>query len=205
LGSFWIALALGRAAFSYPSLAPPLPLIFIAITLASVTGYLYWIHRGAAAVERQYPYQPPLNLLALRVFGSPNLADFLDLSDAWKWIGTRQLLDGPDTAGQKAKDLLNYLAGRIDRSIIDNATELREALEAFSTRPDRILRFPVNSIQCANATWKEALQHLIDRADVVVMDLSSLSRRRGSAESGRSAVRRIDRSQRPQRHSCLGP
>ena len=138
-------------------------------------GYLYWIHRGAAGVERQYSYQPPLNLLALRVFGSPNLADFLNLSDAWQWIGTRQLLDGPDTAGHKAKDLLNYLAGRIDRSITGDATELSEALEAFSTWPDRMLRFPVNSMQCANATWKEALQHLLDRADVVVMDLSSLS------------------------------
>jgi hypothetical protein len=175
LATFWIAVALLRAAISYPSLAPPLPLIFIAITLVSVAGYLYWIHRRAAAVERQYCYQPPLNLLALRVFGSPNLADFLNLSDAWQWIGTRQLLDGPDTAGHKAKDLLNYLVGRIDRSIIDDATELREALEAFSTRPDRMLRFPVNSMQCANATWKEALQHLLDRADVVVMDLSSLS------------------------------
>jgi len=140
-----------------------------------VLGYLYWIHRGAAGVERQYSYQPPLNLLALRVFGSPNLADFLNLSDAWQWIGTRQLLDGPDTAGHKAKDLLNYLAGRIDRSITGDATELSEALEAFSTWPDRMLRFPVNSMQCANATWKEALQHLLDRADVVVMDLSSLS------------------------------
>jgi len=175
LGTFWIAVALLRAAISYPALAPPLPLIFIAITLASVSGYLYWLHRAAVAVERRYCYQPPLNLLALRVFGSPNLADFLNLSDAWQWIGTRQLLDGPDTAGQKGRDLLNYLVGRIDRSIIVDTTELREALEAFSVRPDRMLRFPVNSMQCANATWKAALQYLLDRADVVVMDLSSLS------------------------------
>jgi hypothetical protein len=126
-------------------------------------------------VERQYCYQPPLDLLALRVFGSPNLADFLDLSEAWQWIGTRQLLDGPDTAGHKGKDVLNYLVGRTDRSIIGDTTELREALKSFSARPDRMLRFPVNSMQCASATWKEALQYLLDRADVVVMDLSSLS------------------------------
>jgi hypothetical protein len=30
-------------------------------------------------------------------------------------------------------------------------------------------------MRCANATWKAALQYLLDRADVVVMDLSSLS------------------------------
>ena len=175
LATVWIAVALLRAANSYPFLAPPLPLIFIPITLVSVAGYLYWIHRGTVALERQYCYQPPLNLLALRVFGSPNLTDFLNLSDVWQWIGTRQLLDGPDTAGHKAKDLLNYLVGRIDRSITEDAAELRQALEAFSMQPDRMLRFPVNSMQCANATWKEALQHLLDRADVVVMDLSSLS------------------------------
>jgi hypothetical protein len=38
-----------------------------------------------------------------------------------------------------------------------------------------MLRFPVNSMQCANATGKAALQYLLDRADVVVMDLLSLS------------------------------
>ena len=108
--------------FLNATLAPPLPLIFIAITLASVLGYLYWIYRGATDAERLYPYRPPLNLLALRVFGSPNLSDFLNLSDAWQWIATRQLLDGPDTAGHKAKDLLNYLSGRIDRSIKADAT-----------------------------------------------------------------------------------
>lgn len=37
---FWIAVALLRAAISYPSLTPPLPLIFIAITFAGVAGYL---------------------------------------------------------------------------------------------------------------------------------------------------------------------
>jgi uncharacterized protein len=132
LGTFWIVVALLRSAIVYPSLAPPLPLIFIAITLASVLGYLYWIYRGATDAERLYPYRPSLNLLALRVFGSPNLSDFLNLSDAWQWIGTRQLLDGPDTAGHKAKDLLNYLSGRIDRSIKADATELHEALDAFS-------------------------------------------------------------------------
>lgn len=30
-------------------------------------------------------------------------------------------------------------------------------------------------MQCSNATWKEALQHLLNAADVVVVDLSSLS------------------------------
>ncbi len=175
LGALWIVVALLQGAIVYSSLAPPAPMIFVPITIISVLAYLYWVRRGRTSVERLYPYHPPLNLLALRVFGSGNLRDFLDLSDAWQWLGTRQLLDGPDTAGRKVRDLVHFLAGRIDRSIVEDAAELREALDAFSARPDRKLRFPVNSMQCSNATWQEALQHLLDQADVVVMDLSGLS------------------------------
>ena len=175
LKTFWVAVALVRAATIYPSLAAPWPLVFNAIAIASVCAGLYWIRRGAAAIERKCPYQPPLNLLALRVFGSAGLGDFLNLSNGWQWIGARQLLDGPNTAGHKARDLLNYLAGRTDRSIVEDDAELHKALAAFSTRPDRRLRFPVNSMQCGDATWKAALQSLLDQADVVVMDLSGLS------------------------------
>ena len=116
------------------------------------------------------------------------------------------MLDGPDTAGGKVRDLVHFLAGRIDRSIVEDAAELREALDAFSARPDRKLRFPVNSMQCSNATWQEALQHLLDQADVVVMDLSGLSEQnwgvayeRGKLinevplNSSRSVVRRLYR------------
>jgi hypothetical protein len=175
LATFWIAVALLRAATTYRSLGAPLPLIFGVLSIAAAFGCLIWIRRAAAAVERQYPYQSPLNLLALRVFGSGSLGDFLNLSGGWQWIGIRQLLDGPDSAGHKAKDLFNYLAGRIDRSIVKDEAELRRALDAFSARPDRRLRFPLNSMQCANATWKEAVQNLLNQADVVVMDLSGLS------------------------------
>jgi tetratricopeptide (TPR) repeat protein len=175
LAAFWVAVALLRAAIVYSSLAAPWPLIFNTIAVASVFGCLLWIRRGGGAVERQYPYQPPLNLLALRVFNSGSLRDFLNLSNGWQWIGTRQLLDGPDSAGHKATDLFHYLEGRIDRSIIKDEAELHRALDAFSTRPDRRLRFPVNSMQCGDATWKDALQRLLDQADVVVMDLAGLS------------------------------
>jgi hypothetical protein len=177
LGATWVAIALLRGSYHYASLTRPLPLIFIPVSLAITLGYLLWVHRRAAQVEHRYPYRPPLNLLALRVFGSPNLADFMNLSNAWQWIGTRQRLDGPDTVGHKTRDLFNYFAGRIDKSIVEDTTELREALDAFEMRPDRQLRFPVNSMQCDNTTWKQALQYLLDQADVVVMDLSSLSER----------------------------
>jgi hypothetical protein len=187
VGGIWVMAALFMTPFRYASLSAPEGFLFSVASLAIALGYLYWIHRATIDLERRYPYQAPLSLLALRVFGSPNLSDFLDLTNAWQWIGTRQILDGPDTVGQKTRDLINYFTGRIDKSIVEDAQELREALAAFRTQPDGQLRFPVNSMQCSDTTWKEALQHLLRTADVVVMDLSSLSEKnRGIAhELGR--------------------
>ena len=175
LGAIWVITVLIVTPTRYASLKSPLGLLFTASSLAVAFRYLYWIWRTAKALEGQYPYQPPFNLLALRVFGSPHLSDFLDLTNSWQWIGTRQMLDGPDTVGQKARDLINYFSGRLDNSIVENTGELHEALRDFKAKPDKELRFPVNSMQCSDASWKEALQSLLDAADVVVMDLSNLS------------------------------
>jgi hypothetical protein len=197
LGGLWVLLILMLTPSRYASLEAPQGLLFTGASLAVAFGYLYWIWKTTKALERQYPYQPPFNLLALRVFGSPRLSDFLDLTSSWQWIGTRQMLDGPDTVGHKPRDLINYFSGRLGDSIVEDTAELHEALREFRTKPDRQLRFPVNSMQCSDASWKEALQSLLDAADVVVMDLSSLSEKnRGIAyELGkvldRIALRRI--------------
>jgi hypothetical protein len=197
LGGLWVLLILTLTPSRYASLEVPQGLLFAGASLGVLFGYLYWIWKRTKALEHQYPYQPPFNLLALRVFGSPHLSDFLDLTSSWQWIGTRQMLDGPDTVGHKARDLINYFSGRPGDSIVEDTAKLHEALREFRTKPDRQLRFPVNSMQCSNASWKEALQTLLDAADVVVMDLSSLSEKnRGIAyELGkvldRIALRRI--------------
>jgi uncharacterized membrane protein len=175
LGAIWFTVVLIATPARYASLKSPQGLLFTAASLAVAFGYLYWIWKTAKALEGQYPYQPPFNLLALRVFGSPHLSDFLDLTNSWQWIGTRQMLDGPDTVGHKARDLINYFSGRLDDSIVEGTAELHQALRDFKTKPDKQLRFPVNSMQCSDVSWKEALQSLLDTTDVVVMDLSNLS------------------------------
>jgi hypothetical protein len=45
------------------------------ILLASACLYAVQFRGARAALERRYPVQPPANLLALRVFGSPSLKD----------------------------------------------------------------------------------------------------------------------------------
>lgn len=175
LGTVWILIALFKCLSAYSHLEQPHALIFIMMSIILSMGYLFWIHQTTRVIERLYPYQPPLNLLALRVFDSASLDDFLELTRAWKWIGTRYRLDGPGTAGSKLSDLVNYISNRVDDSIVENEEELQSALSDFSKEPDGQLRFQVNSMQCNNATWKEALLHLLNNADTIVFNLSDLT------------------------------
>jgi hypothetical protein len=172
-------------------LDPPYNRVLMIVAIAGVVAFLLWFDRARASIERRFPTRNPQHLLALRVFGSPHLDEFLDLTNGWQWIGTRLRLDGPGTSGSKARDLVNYFAGRVDRSIVEDDAELQAAVAEFRERPDSQLRFPVNSVQCSNATWKDALEHMIDRSDVVVMDLATLRQEnRGVAyELGRLLAR----------------
>jgi hypothetical protein len=68
-----------------------------------------------------------------------------------------------------------------------DAAELDQALRTITETRDSQLRSRFNSLQCNDRIWKEALHRLIERADVVVMDLSGFTERnRGCAyELGR--------------------
>jgi hypothetical protein len=142
----------------------------------SIVIYAYiWFKKQRSNLEQKYPFQTPVNLLALRVFGSPYLTDFLRLTKSWQWMGTTQRLDGPETTGDKGMDIIHYLTGQIDKSIVENQEELESAFKKFNASPDKKLCFTLNSMQCMDATWKEALQYLLNKSDVVVMDFSYLS------------------------------
>ena len=174
LEAIWLIVAF-QTILSYSAPPTSLEILFTLVSLINVAIYLFWMRKNKQVLEEKYPYKAPLNLLALRVFGSSSMADFLELSNSWQWIGTRQRLDGPDTSGNKMSDLINYFRGRIDKSIVEDKSELEEAFKLFKTKPDYELRFAVNSMQCSNATWKEALGKSLDAADVIVVDLSGLS------------------------------
>lgn len=177
LGKLHVAWLVGTisSAGAWVGAAPPWNRILALAALASAAASVAWLRWRRRRLERELPWEPPLDLLALRVFDSRSLDDFLDLTSRWRWIGTRQQLDGPGTAGKKLRDVVNLVTGRIERSIVQDSEELREELARFDQRPDRELRFPLNSMQCTDATWKDALDALLARADVIVMDLTTFS------------------------------
>jgi hypothetical protein len=156
-------------------LALLLPRAISAWYVGTVIVYLVWLRFGMDKIEKRFLVYPPLQLLALRVFGSPSLQDFLHLTATWQWIGTTQRLDGPDTAGSNLEHVAAYVRGRVDKIVVANDDELRAALFRFRSSLDSQLRYPLNSMQCTDATWKEALHSLLHRADIVVMDLSGFS------------------------------
>ena len=142
---------------------------------------------GTRRLEREYPVYPALNLLVLRVFDSPSRDFFVQLLDLWHWVGPLSRLDGPDTAGWTGTAVMAWITGRIDKAITENDNELAADLRRFVRQRDAQLRYPFNSLQCNDATWIKALDHLLYEADVIVMDLSGLKvQNRGCAyEIGR--------------------
>lgn len=174
LGAWLVLASLAAVDLARTPMSPWTARSAAAAGLIVVVLLVIWFQRTRVAIERAYPFVAPQQLLALRVFGSPHLADFLDLTNEWQWIGVRLRLDGPGTTGHKLRDLVNFAAGRLDRSIVEDDAELTAALADFRERPDKRLRFPVNSVQCSNRVWKDAVDRLLDRSDAVVMDLASL-------------------------------
>lgn len=178
IGVLWIILILLNIRFVYTSSHSPhvwLGSSMVVLSLLSISGYLISLQRLKRKMESRYPYPVPYNLLALRVFGTPHLGNFLELISNWKYFGTLLRLDGPDTVGFKVSDFVHYFEGKLDDSIVKNEQELNRALASFSYQANASLRFATNSMQCTNATWKQAIQALYEKADLIVMDMSALS------------------------------
>jgi hypothetical protein len=180
----WAVFTVGRS-LTYLGSSTSAKWVPIVLSVVLVAASALRLRRGRTALESRYPVYSPLRLLTLRVFGGPTR--FVQLLDLWHWFGPLYRLDGPDTAGSKTSDVLAYATGRLDAAITEDAAELDQALRTFTETRDSQLRFRFNSLQCNDRIWKDALHRLIERADVVVMDLSGFTERnRGCAyEIGR--------------------
>ncbi len=173
LGGLWLFATATTAPFLVDAQPYGWALASIALALPPLSiGGVFW---RRARLRARYPVPDSLRLLALRVFGSPYLTEFFDLTRLWTWIGTRRHLDGHDTAGRKLSDLVNLVKGRLEDSIIEDTEELETALADMGALRDRQLRYKARSLQCNDKTWQMALDRLHEKSDVVVMDLCGFS------------------------------
>ena len=83
------------------------------------------------------------------------------------------MIGGTDLATRTINpaDYLRFLSRRLCHRFIVTDAELHQNLERLDNRPDPDGRYRVNEFFCNVHAWQKALVALLDRADVVLMDL----------------------------------
>ncbi|MGH8535444.1 MAG: hypothetical protein ACREXM_03030, partial [Gammaproteobacteria bacterium] len=135
-------------------------------------------------VARDAP--PQVMLLLLRVFGFRSRTErlFDRICARWRYHGPVTMITAPDIFSRTidAVDFLNWLLGRSGASFVRHADELRARLAAIDAQRDPDGRFRVNEFCCADDAWRATVVELMQRADVVLMDLRGITRERKGCE-----------------------
>ena len=130
-------------------------------------------------VRPQWVAEPLATLLVLRVFalGKRSEALFDILARRWRYIGNVNLIAATDLALSTIAPhrFLAFVGGRLDRVFIRDGVSLQHAVAAMDRERDADGRFRINDFFCHADTWQGALDDLIGRTDVVLMDLRGLS------------------------------
>ena len=133
----------------------------------------------SAAVMRRVPWgvgAPPVRtLLFLRAFGWRARTErlFDRVGARWRYRGPITMIAAPDVVARSIDpaDLLGYVRGDVALSFVRSEAELSTRLAAIDPQRDPDGRFRINEFCCADNTWKATVVRLMDRADVVLMDL----------------------------------
>jgi hypothetical protein len=117
----------------------------------------------------------------LRVFSlgqrSERLFDVLGMY--WRFVGSVQLIAGPDlaTTTMEPHEFLDFLSGKLARRFIDNGQTLDLRISQMDRTPDYDGQFRVNDFFCYDDTWRMVLSRLVRESDAVIMDLRGFSTR----------------------------
>ncbi len=138
--------------------------------------------RGAAQSARQHR---PKRLLLLRVFNRRDAKGRLQsrqrdserlfdaLAARWRYAGPIYMISAPDLASSTVDpdEFLDFVSGNLKQRFIIEADDLRKRLASLTDRSDVDARWPVTEFFCGNEAWRPAVQALMVRSDIVVMDL----------------------------------
>lgn len=122
------------------------------------------------------------SLLVLRVFSLGRRSETLfdAVSRHWRYVGTVQLIAGPDLAAATVEphEFLDFVSGRLERQFIDKPEALDRRVGELDTRPDFDGRFRINDFFCHDDTWQATLAALVQHSDAVLMDLREFTPKR---------------------------
>jgi hypothetical protein len=132
------------------------------------------------ATRRAAPSGPAL--LLLRVFKPSQRSEgFADrLLARWRFVGPVWLIAGPDLAGafMEPDEFFAWLRQRLHEHFVADATQVEQRIAALDNRRDPDGRFRTSELFCADSTWRDVVLALIDRADVVLLDLREFTPQR---------------------------
>jgi hypothetical protein len=116
-------------------------------------------------------------LLVLRVFQHDRrIQELFDhVIERWRLTGNTVLIAGTDLVERTldADDLFIFIDGRLATRFIRSPADVAPRLAEFDLSPDLDGRYRVNECYCHDTTWQQALDALVKRSDVVLMDLRS--------------------------------
>jgi hypothetical protein len=149
-------------------------LVFAAAGIALAAGYNAYLRTARAAMAQRVKLEPGLRLLMLRVFGSPSFDELISLVKPWLLVGPISHLEGYDSIVRSPEARQKLAEGRLDDVLIKSPEELATKMAAESAAVGDDFRYRRYAFQCTDAVWKIAIRRMLDRSDVVVMDLSNL-------------------------------
>ncbi len=127
------------------------------------------------------PEGAPPTLLVLRVFQQDAAVESLfdRVIERWRLTGNTVLIAGTDLISRTLDpdDLFTFLNGRLGERFIASPAQVPARLAGFDLKPDPDGRYRVNECYCFDSTWQAALAALVQRADVVLMDLRGFQAR----------------------------
>lgn len=119
-------------------------------------------------------------MLLLRVFGFGARTErlFDRVAERWRFEGPVAMIAGADLALRSADidEALAFVRGGIESNYVSGASDLARRLRALDARADPDGRFRVGEFFCFDNTWRPALRSLVERAQVVLMDLRGFTK-----------------------------
>jgi hypothetical protein len=156
------ALTVAIQGYAGTAVAMYLPLLWIPVVM--------WL----AAKWRPIRERPP-TLLVLRVFQQDAQARSLfdHVAERWRLSGNTVMIAGTDLVDRTldADDIFQFLDRKLAHRFIVSPADITRRIDAFDMTTDVDGRYRVNECYCHDTTWQDALQALVRRSDVVLMDL----------------------------------
>jgi hypothetical protein len=118
---------------------------------------------------------PAPTLLVLRLFRRPGPVGWLfdQVVQRWRFIGPVLMISAADLAIRTldADELTDFLDGRLRERFVATPADLGRRLGADADIPDHDGRYRVHEICCYDSSWQGALEALLHRSQLVLMDL----------------------------------